>query len=183
MLTCYNRSIGKSSFSRCRNTLGLSMGDGEAISPLASSVLSSDHRRMSEGLVGLKDRIAMKNDSTVRFRRLFLPIRCASGADPSILKTRSRTDCVPTRGSVSVVAAGSSPLLLSCGAPQTGTPYERVMPRNQARGVRRSPASYRRGACLFIPRTLVFRDGYPSASRRCESRRTSLLADGKSLSR
>jgi len=48
------------------------------------------------------------------------------------------------------------------------------MPRYQARGLRRSPASYRRGACLLIPRTLVFRDGYPSTFRRCESRRNSL---------
>ena len=62
------------------------------------SVVSSDHRRMSERLVRLKDTIAMKNDSTVRFRRLFLPIHCASGADPLPLQTRSRADCGATRG-------------------------------------------------------------------------------------
>ena len=50
---------------------------------------------------------------TVRFRRLFLPIRFASGADPTTLKTRSRTDCEPTRGPVRVVATGFRPFGLA----------------------------------------------------------------------
>jgi len=48
------------------------------------------------------------------------------------------------------------------------------MPRYQARELGRSPAPGRCGTCLFIPRTLIFRGGYPSPSRRCESRRNSL---------
>ncbi len=64
-----------------------------------------------------------ESNSTVRFRSLFLPIRRASGADPSILKTRSRTDCGPTRGTKGWSAAGSSPLSLSRDTPQIGTPY------------------------------------------------------------
>ena len=120
-----------------------------------------------------------KNNTTVRFRRLFLPNSlAASGADPSTRKTRSRTDCEATRGPVRVVAAGFCPSALLSGAPQTRAPYERAMPRYQARGSWKSPAPRRRGACFLIPRTLVFRDGYPSTSRRCESRRNSLPRTG-----
>ena len=102
----------------------------------------------------------------------------ASGADPSGRKTRSRTDCVPTRGAKGWSAAGSCPSAWSRDTPQTGTPYRRYLPRNQARGLGGSPAPGRCGACLFIPRTLVFRDGCPSTYERCESRRNSLPRTG-----
>ena len=103
-----------------------------------------------------------ESNSTVRFRSLFLPIRRASGADPSILKTRSRTDCGPTRGTKGWSAAGSSPLSLSRDTPQIGTPYQWAIPRNQARGLRRSPAPLWRGACLLVPTRSSFVTGTPA---------------------
>ena len=106
--------------------------------------------------------------------RIRLPPPVLTRLDARLAHARLRTH--PRHRSV--VAAGSCAFVLLCGAPQTGTPYRRYWPRNQSRGSWRSPASRRRGACLLIPRTLVFRDGYPSTSRRCESRRISLPRTG-----
>ena len=141
--------------------------------PTRKSHLSRIFRSSSGRLAG------RKNNPSVRFRRLFPPKRCASGADPSRRKDSLTLDCVTTRGPVSVVAAGSCPFVSPCGAPQTRAPYRYYVPRNQSRGLWRSPAPSWRGACLPVPTRSSFRDGYPSPYERCESRRNSLLADGQ----
>ena len=53
------------------------------------------------------------------------------------------------------------------------------MPRYQARGLGRSPALNRRGACLLIPRTLVFRDGYPAPPGDANREGTAFRGRGK----
>ena len=52
-------------------------------------------------------------------------------------------------------------------------PTRGAIPRNQSRGSWRSPAPFWRGACLLVPTRSSFRDGFPSPSKRCKSRRNS----------
>jgi len=78
-------------------------------------------------MIGVSQFEKQRKPQTTRPRSAYegYPFRnaCASGADPSIRKTRSRTDCVPTRGPKLWSAAGSCPLIPLWVLPQTGTPY------------------------------------------------------------
>ena len=86
----------------------------------------------------------------------------ASSADPFIRKTRSRTDCGPTRGHVSVVAAGSCPLALLCGAPQTRAPYRKLFASESVAWIMEKPAPFWCEACLLVPTRSSFVTGTPA---------------------